>query len=282
MHCHGSAETPPSPAHGTNTAPLMRRARTCVALIACATGLAFGSAVATLGLVATHTATSAPLPAHPFALRLAHAASGPVPKLAIKLAPNELAIPALGVVAPLQAEDIADHSLTIPGNVHIVGIWTGGGKTGGRVGTVLLAGHVNYFDQGNGALYDLSNIQPGAQIYVSGPTGRLDAWTATSLRSYPKANLPQDIFTASGPRRLVVVTCGGPFDAQSGHYLDNVVLSASPVRSPDPTMSGPHHLRDSHRVPLVTTGSGGMRNHRSVEDGGSTTRPTWIQRHRVN
>jgi hypothetical protein len=29
--------------------------------------------------------------------------------------------------------------------------------------------------------------------------------------------------------RLVLVTCGGPFDASTGNYLDNIVAFAVPV-----------------------------------------------------
>jgi hypothetical protein len=29
--------------------------------------------------------------------------------------------------------------------------------------------------------------------------------------------------------RLVIVSCGGPFDATTGHYLDNIVAYAAPA-----------------------------------------------------
>jgi len=213
---------------------MMRRFATHAALFVCGVCLLGGSAAAVLGLLVTHTPPSAPLPLHPFALSEGGPPTPSRPS-APKLAADELSIPSLDVVAPLTREVITDHSLTIPGDVHVVGIWSGGGTPGGRVGTVLLAGHVNYYNQGNGALYRLASIQPGAQIYVTTRTGDLDAWTATSLKAYPKADLPQDVFAPSGPRRLVIVTCGGPFDPQSGHYLDNVVLSARPSdSSPSP------------------------------------------------
>ncbi len=32
-----------------------------------------------------------------------------------------------------------------------------------------------------------------------------------------------------GRPRLVLVTCGGPFDRVAGHYRDNVVLTAVPA-----------------------------------------------------
>ena len=30
-------------------------------------------------------------------------------------------------------------------------------------------------------------------------------------------------------RRLVLVTCGGPFDQAAGHYRDNIVVTAVPA-----------------------------------------------------
>jgi hypothetical protein len=45
----------------------------------------------------------------------------------------------------------------------------------------------------------------------------------------PKDRLPNDIHSLKGRERLVLVTCGGPFDEAGGHYLDNVVVTAVPV-----------------------------------------------------
>jgi hypothetical protein len=133
------------------------------------------------------------------------------------------------VTAPLLPESISDNQLGIPSDVHNVGIWSGGGSITGTQGTVLLAGHVNWWNQGNGALYDLASLKAGATIYVSATTGTETAWQAVSLHSYLKADLPQTIFDPSGPRRLVLVTCGGAFDPTTGHYADNVVAIAAPA-----------------------------------------------------
>jgi hypothetical protein len=51
-----------------------------------------------------------------------------------------------------------------------------------------------------------------------------------SVRSYLKSKLPTSVFRRTGPARLVLVTCGGPFDAATGHYRDDVVVTAVPVR----------------------------------------------------
>jgi hypothetical protein len=229
-------------------------------LASCAVVVIIGSALTLFGLVGTHPSTSAPLPAHPFSntnqqsnaiARADEDAEGDgdkratgaspsraesstssvsIPELTVpKLSPNELDIPSLGVLAPLQSETIANSSLNIPSDVHTVGIWADGGQVVDTKGTVLLAGHINYFNQGNGALYDLSTISPNAEIFVSSPTGKVTEWLADSLAAFPKANLPQNIFDPTGPRHLVIVTCGGAFNSATGHYVDNVVVTANPI-----------------------------------------------------
>jgi len=47
---------------------------------------------------------------------------------------------------------------------------------------------------------------------------------------YEKAGgLPADIFAQDGPARLVLISCGGPFDRTAGSYLDNIVVFAVPA-----------------------------------------------------
>jgi hypothetical protein len=179
-----------------------------------------------------------PVPEHPYTLP-APATSGSgttggstsniAPVTPLHVPPGHVSIPSLGVTAPLKAEPISGNQLDIPSDVHDVGIWSGGGAITGTQGTVLLAGHVNWWNQGNGALYDLASLQPGAAIYVRGSTGVTTAWQSVSLHAYLKADLPQTIFAPSGPRRLVLVTCGGAFDPTTGHYADNVVAIAAPA-----------------------------------------------------
>jgi hypothetical protein len=46
-----------------------------------------------------------------------------------------------------------------------------------------------------------------------------------------KRALPLErIFARTGPPRLTLVTCGGPFLPETGRYRDNVVVVAEPVR----------------------------------------------------
>ena len=50
-----------------------------------------------------------------------------------------------------------------------------------------------------------------------------------SVHTMRKESLPADVYSLRGRPRLVLVTCGGPFDSAIGHYRDNVVVTAVPV-----------------------------------------------------
>ena len=153
----------------------------------------------------------------------AHAGSGTG-----SLSANAVEIPSLGATAPLLAEPLVKGYLSIPSDVHDVGWYSGGGRLGGRSGTLLLAGHVNYVGQGWGAFGHLAELRRGAAVFTTDPAGAVQAWRVTAVTSMLQAKLPQGIFAASGPRRLVLVTCGGTLEPDH-LYNDNVVVYATPV-----------------------------------------------------
>ena len=77
--------------------------------------------------------------------------------------------------------------------------------------------------------YALKNARRGDVVKVTSDDGRTRSYRVTSLRTVRKDALPASIFSRKGPKRLVLVTCGGPFMQASGHYRDNVIVTARPV-----------------------------------------------------
>jgi hypothetical protein len=149
---------------------------------------------------------------------------------------NRVFVDSLGIDAPYVGVGIGADGLSIPADVHTVGRWTGGATVDATAGTVLLAGHVDYVGQGAGALYRLYQIQPGALVVVTDASGQRTSWRVTGLQVVQKAALPTDLFDAAGPRRLILVTCGGPLlrvtDAAGesyNTYRDNVIATAVPA-----------------------------------------------------
>ncbi|HET8606596.1 MAG TPA: class F sortase [Gaiellaceae bacterium] len=146
--------------------------------------------------------------------------------------PVRIAIAGLGIDAPVlpSAIDLADGVLGIPEDVHRVGWWRDGSAPGDPHGTILVAGHVDSARAGAGAFFRLAGARPRMLVRLVTAGGRRVAYRVTAVRSYAKSDLPLDVFATGGPPRLVLVTCGGPFDAATGHYRDNIVVTAVPVR----------------------------------------------------
>jgi len=169
----------------------------------------------------------------------APAPAGPAPALSGVAAPwhptvpgqvATVTIPALEVTAPVIAEGVSGGSLDIPADVHHVG-WDDQTPPPGHPGVTLLAGHVNWVGQGEGALGQLGQLVPGDQVVVDWQ-GTQTTWTVDARpRLSPNAVAHRSLFTNTGTPRLVLVTCGGPFreTAAGGSYADNVIVTAAPA-----------------------------------------------------
>lgn len=200
------------------------RASLLVAVLLFAVGLgAFGFA----GWYVVQAQAPAPLPTASFE------ASGPASpgrEEAPPLGPNALGIPSLSVRAGMDALGVSNGELRLPEPSRVT-LYDAGAKPGSAEGTVLVAGHVNSRTLGRGALYQLAEIRPNAAIWVTDGAGRAYEYQVVRLSSQVKTALPQSIFTATGPARLVLVTCGGRIlDTPQGRFYEsNVIVEARPT-----------------------------------------------------
>jgi hypothetical protein len=153
--------------------------------------------------------------------------------LAALISPSMIEIPKLKSKAPIvKVGTLAGGLLQIPDNPKTVGWWYHGAKPGARKGTAILAGHINSAGV-EGALARIGTIDPGDIVIVDGlHDGKRTQvrFKITGVRTYTKKALPyKEIFNQNSVGRLAIVTCGGPFDASTGHYLDNIVAYAVPT-----------------------------------------------------
>lgn len=119
--------------------------------------------------------------------------------------------------------------LGVPVDIRRAGWWRDGASPGDRTGATLIAGHVDSARRGPGAFFALKRARAGQRVQVTSANGRTRTYRITSVRFVLKDRLPNNIYSLKGRERLVLVTCGGPFDEASGHYLDNVVVTAVPL-----------------------------------------------------
>jgi sortase family protein len=153
----------------------------------------------------------------------------PTPPAAVAV-PVRLTVPARGIDAPLDPVGVEPAGeMTLPRDVDRVGWYRFGPAPGAAEGTVVLAGHVDDVEQGLGALGPLRRAEPGDEVVVETADGAVTRWQVVSREQIDKPGVPfGDLFARSGPPRLALLTCGGPFDADSRSYRDNVVVVAVP------------------------------------------------------
>jgi hypothetical protein len=154
-------------------------------------------------------------------------------KLAAFVSPNMIEIPVLGAKAPIvTVRTLPNSILEVPSNPKIVGWWYGGAKPGATKGTAILDGHIDA-NGVPGVLSRIGTLNPGDTVYIDGMhDGKKTRvrFSVTGVRTYKKSALPyQQIFDQNSVGRIAIVSCGGPFDAHTGHYLDNIVAFATPA-----------------------------------------------------
>ena len=84
-----------------------------------------------------------------------------------------------------------------------------------------------------------SRRRPGRSLPHKGPPtwrhhpnlrleGDLSSWVVSAPpQTAPKSALPASLWVTTGQPKLALVTCGGPFDAATGHYSDNLIVWAT-------------------------------------------------------
>jgi sortase (surface protein transpeptidase) len=94
----------------------------------------------------------------------------------------------------------------------------------GDKGDAVITGHVNWWDTTCAVFCNLQSVQIGMLAYVDRQDGSTIRFVVDAYNYYP-ANAPPDwLYTTSGAPQLSLITCGGDFDAASGHYLKRLVV----------------------------------------------------------
>jgi hypothetical protein len=150
--------------------------------------------------------------------------------------PVSLRIPAIGLSVSLTTLGLnPDGTVQVPDNDSEPG-WYRLGPSPGQPGSAVILGHVDTY-QGPGIFFNLRALQASDQVEVTLTDGAVITFAVTSVVQYPKAQFPvSEVYQFRGASTLHLVTCGGVFDPESGHYLSNVVVSTSFVSASAPTV----------------------------------------------
>ncbi len=143
--------------------------------------------------------------------------------------PVELNIPALSLTVSLSTLGLnSDGTVQVPTDIQQPG-WYGLGPSPGEIGSAVILGHVDS-QAGPAVFFELRSLVTGDLVNVTLADGVTARFSVTSATMYPKTSFPdQLVYTSHGYSALQLVTCGGAFDEQTGHYLSNVVVYTSLV-----------------------------------------------------
>jgi hypothetical protein len=143
--------------------------------------------------------------------------------------PNTIRLPKGGTAYLVHVQVADDGSLPIPSGVNQA-VWWGTGLTA-PTGATVFAGHVNWAGS-IGPFAELWQDTAGAVITVRDNAGNQLRYQVTQVLTLDKSQLPQQapmLFSASGPPRIVLATCGGEWVGGSLGYADNRVVVATPI-----------------------------------------------------
>jgi sortase (surface protein transpeptidase) len=140
--------------------------------------------------------------------------------------PVRIRIPAIGVSAAVVRLGLnRDGTLQVPTDFGVTG-WFTGGPAPGETGPAVIAGHIDS-RRGPAVFYRLHALRPGERVAVERADGTTVQFAVADTAQYPKRAFPTEaVFGPSPDPLLRLITCGGSFDRSTGHYRDNVVVTA--------------------------------------------------------
>lgn len=141
--------------------------------------------------------------------------------------PLALVVPAIGVDSSPLLDLGLDPAgrLEVPPDAKGVG-WFDLSPTPGALGPAVIAAHVDYKGV-PGPFQKLDDLSAGDEISVRRADGTTAVFETYRVERFPKASFPTDrVYGDTTDAEIRLITCGGVFDAGSGHYQDNVVAFA--------------------------------------------------------
>ncbi|MFK8795097.1 class F sortase [Planococcus plakortidis] len=142
------------------------------------------------------------------------------------ISPEKLSIPSIGVEAEILHLGVTDTGeMAVPDNGEELS-WFSPGYRPGQRGRSVIAGHVDDLD-GPAVFWDLTELEPGAEILVSGEDREL-RFKVHTMESVPLdlADI-ESVFGYHSSPELVLITCSGTYDYDRGTREERLIVYAS-------------------------------------------------------
>lgn len=161
-------------------------------------------------------------------------AAGPLglnPKPAPGEIPVAIRIPDASVDADVEQNQIVKGVMQDPSGPWVVS-WYKETALVGKRGNAVMSGHVDYWGVGASVFYTVGQLQPGAEIDVTGKDGTVYTYAVEWVKTYTLQDLTAKTINslvspdATTYSALTLITCGGGFDQTKGEYLGRTIIRA--------------------------------------------------------
>jgi hypothetical protein len=143
------------------------------------------------------------------------------------IAPVGLTVESAGIDAGIEALRVVNGAMQDPTGPWIVAWYENLGALG-LFGNIVMAGHIDYWNVGPSVFYNLSTLQPGNEIVVSGEDGKAYPYAVEWVQQFDSTSMPlDDVIGPIEGQALTLITCGGAFDYTNGQYLQRTVVRAN-------------------------------------------------------
>jgi Sortase domain len=138
--------------------------------------------------------------------------------------PVRLRVPALNVNRAISLKPLTidgDRKLASPRDPQSIGWFR-------AKGPLVVVGHVDS-TTGPGIFFRLIQLKQGDRIEVDFDDGTSVEYVASQVSRFPKKSFPTDLVYRAPQSDLRIITCGGKFNHRTRHYVDNIIVLASPL-----------------------------------------------------
>lgn len=159
------------------------------------------------------------------------AALRPPPRIRTDQYPVRVVVAGVDISLPIKPVGVTKkREMELPGTIAEVGWYRFGANPSWKNGATVLASHVDTRAEGLGPFARLSEVKKGAEVTITDKNGGKFSYRVAKVTRMDKSKVPwPQVFDERGHPRLVMITCGGAYDQESG-YRDNVLVTAFPFR----------------------------------------------------
>lgn len=138
--------------------------------------------------------------------------------------PLHMNIPSINVDAAIEnVGQNASGSIQTPSDFWDAG-WYDRSPTPGELGPAIIVGHVDS-PKNIAIFWRLRELVPGNHIAIKRADGSTADFVVTELKQFPQDNFPtKEVYGNLDYAGIRIITCGGTFNVNTGHYTDNTVV----------------------------------------------------------